>query len=59
MLGFYSPWDDQEVTVKIDMKEEPKYSVDKGYCLHKWLKYIGLNKMFEYCDFCDEKKDDK
>lgn len=27
------------------------------YCYHKWIKYEGLTERYEFCEYCDVKRD--
>lgn len=63
LLGFFQNWDDDYFYPSQKPKaveEKAKVDLDKQkYCLHDWIKYVGLNESFEYCKKCDLKKGDK
>jgi len=45
------PWD-------YELPELPDKLDPKDHCDHLWVKHHGLIEIFDYCKYCDERKDD-
>lgn len=50
---FTLTWDEDDIPGIIS-NEPPAF---KG-CSHKWKKYVGLVQTYEYCEYCDKKKNE-
>jgi len=50
-------WDD-EITKKIiiDPKEAEKALKIPAICYHRWVPYVGLREVYDYCELCGVKK---
>ena len=50
---FTLTWDEDDIPGIIS-NEPPAF---KG-CSHKWKKYVGIVQTYEYCEYCDKKKNE-
>lgn len=37
--------------------KEKQNNLNKNFCSHSWKKYEGLFEAFEFCEYCDKKRD--
>jgi len=42
---------------KKDMTKEEQLKLTQMLCNHVWVSYIGLNEKFDYCRYCDMKRE--